>query len=65
LPGGNVVLNIANLENLNLAVESLKSEGLEVEMTLVSIAHSLNTSSFNHLQALNPVFIVGGRKSGK
>jgi precorrin-6Y C5,15-methyltransferase (decarboxylating) len=65
LPGGNVVLNIVNLESLNLAAEGLRSEGLEVEVTLVSVARSLSASSFSRLQALNPVFIVRGEKSEK
>ncbi len=65
LPGGNVVLNIVNLESLNLAAEGLRSKGLEVEVTLVSVARSLSASSFSRLQALNPVFIVRGEKSEK
>ena len=59
-PGGQIVINAATLETLHAAVESLKANGFTVEVTLVNVAHSKDILNLTRLEALNPVFVIGG-----
>ncbi|MFC1943486.1 precorrin-6y C5,15-methyltransferase (decarboxylating) subunit CbiE [Chloroflexota bacterium] len=59
-PGGRIVINAATLETLHTAVESLKANRFAVEVTLVNVAHSKDILNLTRLEALNPVFVIGG-----
>ena len=61
-PGGHIVINVATLESLSIAVDGLKARGFTVEVTLVNIARSQDIANLTHLKALNPVFVVAGRR---
>ncbi len=61
-PGGRIVINAATLETLHTAVESLKANGFAVEVTLVNVAHSKDILNLTRLEALNPVFVIGGER---
>ncbi len=61
-PGGRIVINVATLENLNCAVSSLGANGFTVDTTLVNVARSKDISALTRLEALNPVFVVTGKR---
>jgi len=60
--GGRIVINVATFENLNGAISSLKANGFATETTLVNIARSKDISDLTRLEALNPVFIITGKR---
>ena len=60
LPGCRVVINLATIENLNQAIELMKSLGWSPEVTQVSTAHSRDIAGYTRLSPINPVFIVSG-----
>ena len=60
--GGSIVINAATLESLNTAVVGLKARGFTAEVTLVNIARSKDIANLTRLEALNPVFVVTGRR---
>ena len=61
-PEGRIVINAATLESLNAAVDGLKARGFTAEVTLVNIARSKDIARLTRLEALNPVFVVTGRR---
>jgi precorrin-6Y C5,15-methyltransferase (decarboxylating) len=63
-PGGRVVVSLATVENLNAALQTLRSHGYAAEVTQVSIARSRDVAGLTRLQALNPVFLVTGERMG-
>lgn len=60
--GGRIVVNVATLENLHHAAGGLTARGFSVEVALVNIARSRELSDLTRLEALNPVFIITGRR---
>ena len=64
-PGGRIVINAATLENLHCAASTLGANGFAVDTTLVNIARSKDISDLTRLEALNPVFIVTGKREGE
>lgn len=63
-PHGRIVLNAATLETLQLGRQLMQSENLLVDVTQLSVARSKPILDMTRLEALNPVFIVTGRKMG-
>jgi len=61
-PGGRIVINAATLQSLNTVVNGLKTRGFTAEVTLVNIARSKDIANLTRLEALNPVFVVTGRR---
>ncbi|MBI2832099.1 MAG: precorrin-6y C5,15-methyltransferase (decarboxylating) subunit CbiE [Chloroflexi bacterium] len=61
-PKGRIVINAATLETLHTAVDALKANGLVVDVTLVNVARSKDILNLTRFEALNPVFIITGRK---
>ncbi len=61
-PEGHIVVNAVSLENLNAEVAVLKAKGFATEITLVNVAHSKDILNLTRLEALNPVFIVAGKR---
>jgi precorrin-6Y C5,15-methyltransferase (decarboxylating) len=61
-PQGRIVINIARIETLFQAHESLKRLGFEAEVTLIQAARSKGLMGLTRLLGLNPVFIVTGRR---
>jgi len=65
-PEGRIVINAVTLENLNTAVDGLKTRGFTAEVTLINIARSKDIANLTRFESLNPVFVVAGRrKSGE
>jgi precorrin-6Y C5,15-methyltransferase (decarboxylating) len=64
-PGGRIVINAATLENLHRAAGTLGANGFAVDTTLVNIARSKDISDLTRLKALNPVFIITGKRKGE
>ncbi len=62
--GGWLVMNFVTLENLNTAVESLKSCQADWDVTLLQAARSQPILQMNRMQAENPVWIVSVEKRG-
>ncbi|MBI5075192.1 MAG: precorrin-6y C5,15-methyltransferase (decarboxylating) subunit CbiE [Nitrospirae bacterium] len=59
---GIIVINAATLETLNEAMKALADNGLETEVSEVSVSRSKKVGSKQHMSALNPVFIIKGEK---
>lgn len=59
-PGCRLVINLATIENLNQAIETMKSLGWSPEVAQVSISHSQEIAGHTRLAPINPVFIVTG-----
>jgi precorrin-6Y C5,15-methyltransferase (decarboxylating) len=64
-PQGSIVVNAATIENLGQAVAALKELGWEVDVTLVEIARSQPILDLTRFEALNPVFVITGRKRAR
>lgn len=62
-PGGRVVVNAVTLENLNGALEGLRANGMEVDVTLASFARSQPILNLLRFAAQDPIFIITGRRS--
>ncbi len=58
MPGGQIVINVVALENLNSALKMLNLRGFNTDITQVSIARSVNTRELTRFEALNSVFII-------
>ncbi len=63
--GGRIVINAATLETLNSSVTALKMNGFEAEVTLVNVARSKDILNLTRFEALNPVFVVTGRRESE
>lgn len=60
-PGCPVVMNLATLENLNRAVNLMRSHGWLPQVTQAGLAQSRELAGLTRLSPLNPVFIVYGK----
>ena len=60
---GIVVINAVTLDTLNNAVPALEKAGFSVDVAEVSVSRSRNVAGKLHMSALNPVFIVTGKRS--
>lgn len=57
-PRGRIVLNLATLENLQLAYQGLAADDFAFETVLLNISRSRTVSDLTRLEALNPVFVI-------
>jgi precorrin-6Y C5,15-methyltransferase (decarboxylating) len=64
-PGGRVVVNAITLDNSHEAVSGMKEMGFEVEALLVQIARSRPLLGMTSFEALNPVYIITGKRPGE
>jgi precorrin-6Y C5,15-methyltransferase (decarboxylating) len=62
-PGGQVVITATLLESLETAWHLLTDAGWPVEVVLLQVSRSRPLGEGAYLQALNPVWIISGRKS--
>jgi precorrin-6Y C5,15-methyltransferase (decarboxylating) len=62
-PGSKVVVTAARLESLETARLLLTDAGWAVEVVLLQVSRSRSLGEGAYLQALNPVWIISGRKS--
>lgn len=60
--GGRVVVNAATLETAGSATAGLRERGLAVEVTLMQVSRSRDLAGLTHFEALDPVFVVAGRR---
>ena len=64
-PGGRVVVNLATLENLQVAMEALREQGIRPEVTQVAVSRGHDVGGgLTHLAAFDPVFVVSAEKDG-
>ncbi len=63
--GGRVVVNAITLDNSYEAVSAMKELGFEVEATLVQIARSKPLLNMMSFEALNPIYIITGKRPGE
>ena len=59
-PGGRLVLTCVTLEHLSLAMSALRTQGFAPDVTAVNIARSKIVGNLTRMEALNPVYIIGG-----
>ncbi len=64
-PSGRIVVNAITLENLHEAVSALKALGFEVEATLVQVARSKPLLGMFAFEALNPIYVIAGKRPGE
>ena len=64
-PEGRIVINAATLETLHAAIDSLKANRFAVEVTLVNVSRSKDMLNLTRLEALNPVFVITGRREAE
>ncbi|GBD14313.1 Cobalamin biosynthesis bifunctional protein CbiET [bacterium HR25] len=57
-PGGRIVVNLASLDNLELARHQLAELGFRYQVVMVSVARSRELSGLTAFEALNPVFVL-------
>lgn len=62
LPGGRCVANAVTIETASAATAFFKAKKWETELIQVSIAKSRDLSGLTMLSAMNPVFIITGKK---
>jgi len=63
-PNGRVVVNAATLETVGAALAHLREMGFAVESTLIQVSRGKGLGEgLTHFEALDPVFIVAGRRS--
>lgn len=62
LPGGRCVVNAVTMETASVATAFFKSKKWDAELIQVSIAKSRDLSGLTMLSAMNPVFIITGKK---
>ncbi|WP_139489039.1 precorrin-6y C5,15-methyltransferase (decarboxylating) subunit CbiE [Brevibacillus dissolubilis] len=60
---GRIVLNAVTIENLYEAMQAAKSLGLDVSVTMVSVARSKPILHLTRLEGLNPVYIITMKKA--
>jgi len=64
--GGRLAANFATLENLHEAVDRLRANGFDIEITQVSIARGVPVAGLTRFEPLCPVFVVdSGREQGR
>jgi precorrin-6Y C5,15-methyltransferase (decarboxylating) len=65
LSNGVMVINTVLLKTITIALETLQNEGFETEITEIQVSRGRNMPFSRRLEALNPVWIISGVKSGK
>lgn len=60
--GGRLVLNLATLEHLSTTLAWLRAAGWEADVSHITVSRSSLIADLTRLEALNPVFVVTGRK---
>jgi precorrin-6Y C5,15-methyltransferase (decarboxylating) len=63
MPQGTIVVNAATLETLNAATAALARYEFTVEVSQVSAVRIKNLGGMSHFGALNPVFVISGRRA--
>ncbi len=61
--GGILVVNAVLIESMHAAVIAMRTAGLRTDFTQVQISRSRTMTAGDRLEALNPVWIVRGRKN--
>lgn len=57
-----VVINAATIETLNKALKSLQQSDYDLDVVQINVSRMKKIGEGNYLSALNPVFIIRGRK---
>jgi precorrin-6B C5,15-methyltransferase / cobalt-precorrin-6B C5,C15-methyltransferase len=62
MSSGIVVINATTIETLNEAMQALAEHGFASDVAGISVSRSKLVGGRTHLSALNPVFVITGRK---
>jgi precorrin-6Y C5,15-methyltransferase (decarboxylating) len=63
--GGVLVVSLVRLEALEGVMGAMKEMGLQAEATLLQVSRGRPLGDGNYLKALNPVWLIRGRKAGE
>jgi precorrin-6Y C5,15-methyltransferase (decarboxylating) len=63
MPRGTIVINAATLETLNAALAGLVRYEFTVDVSQVSAVRLKNLGGMSHFGALNPIFVIRGRRT--
>jgi len=63
MPKGTIVINAATLETLQEGVDALERSGFAIDVSEVSVSRSKAVAGKRLMVAMNPVFVVKGRRS--
>ncbi|HWR73980.1 MAG TPA: precorrin-6y C5,15-methyltransferase (decarboxylating) subunit CbiE [Nitrospirota bacterium] len=63
MPSGVIVINAATLETLQEGVDALERSGFMIDVSEISVSRSKPVAGKRLMIAMNPVFIVKGRRS--
>jgi precorrin-6B methylase 2 len=59
---GIIVINATTIETLNEAVQGLGKNNFIVEISEISVSRSKTVGNKRHMSALNPVFVITGKR---
>jgi len=62
MSSGIIVMNVVTIETLHEAITSLEKNGFAVDVAEVSVSKSKVIAGKKHMSALNPVFVLTGKK---
>ncbi|MCX8031580.1 MAG: precorrin-6y C5,15-methyltransferase (decarboxylating) subunit CbiE [Thermodesulfovibrionales bacterium] len=57
-----IVINAATIQTLNKALSSLQGAGYEIEACQINVSRMRKIGKSNYFSALNPVFVIKGKK---
>lgn len=60
-----IVINAATIETLNRAIKSLREADYDIDAVQINVSRMKKIGEGNYFSALNPVFIIRGRKGNK
>lgn len=61
---GRIVITAVTTNTLNLAIEQLKKMNYKLDICNISVTRTKKVSDYHMFKALNPVYIISGRKDG-
>jgi precorrin-6Y C5,15-methyltransferase (decarboxylating) len=64
-PHGKIVINAATIENLYEATRGLKECNFNCDVTLLSVARSKEIIGLTRFEALNPIFVISGKRNNE
>ncbi len=62
---GSIVINVTTVENLPIAVSALRDSGFTLDVTQIAVSRGKTVGNLTRLEALDPIFIVSGKKISK
>lgn len=60
--GGRIVINVASVDSLATVREAVRGAGIDVDVRMINIARGVDSMGSLRLEAMNPSFLIAGRK---